>query len=161
VDTDGDGAPDSLENLLGTSITDPTSIPTGATLVQPLTYINLKAKLDFKNNKDQLTLSGEVKLKTSVSAKGTLLTYDIGGLSGQATSGNSGFKLTIGRGNIAKYTLALKGSFHDKFAGLGITNTTTNTTVKIPVYLYIGGQLYTTTVARKFSAKQGQLGSLK
>jgi sugar lactone lactonase YvrE len=134
-DTDGDGFPDYVETVAGTSPTDASSTPFGGLPVDQLRWLimkNIAVKLNFSTSgKDSLTLQGTLlEMASGVPLNGQQVLLDAGGVcvrfsldaKGNSTpKGANSFKLSV-KGTTGKFTAKLVGDFAAQFKGTGMVN---------------------------------------
>ena len=179
-DADGDGFPDALELLLGTSPTDPNSTPFSIT--QPskeFLATAISIKLNFqKTGNDSITLSGSLTVLEGLSLSGQSVVLDLGGVvqsftldsRGSAKSGNNTFKLTakgkngLTIGGNSKFSAKLtRGNFRDTLSNIGLAGTddVKNASKQITLIILFDKTRLQTTRPLTFTAKKGKTGTAK
>ena len=176
LDTDGDGFADDVELALGSSITDSTSRPFGATAnVTPgsLNITKVALKLAFSTTgKDSVQLTGTVQTPAGFVTAGQNVAVDFGGVvksfvmdkTGKAKSGTSTFKVTIKKGaQTGTFTTKLAGSLASTLAASGFTGAKTVKSELHPVFVQFlfGGGVFNSTRTIVYTAKQGKTGTGK
>jgi len=162
TDTDGDGFPDEIEQALGTSSADPTSVP--FELVQPVqTLIVSKMKITLKFNvssKDTVTFSGLLPeippgdITMSVGGIIRILAFNQKGM-----TSSKEVKLSPKNG---KLTVKLRGEFYDQFAEEGLTDAdVVDEERRVLITLLFHNKVFQINQFLTYKAKQGRKGTAK
>ena len=176
TDTDGDGFPDLIESVAGTSSSDVASTPFAgqpAGTAQPLSVFKAQLKLNFSKPNDSISVSGVIPVPADFAFLGKQVITNVGGVvkafsldaKGKSAASTTQ-KLTISKpkAGIAKFTLKLsKGNFA---LALSDENLTGNLDIKkesrsARVSIYFNNVMYTKTQPLEYTAKKAKSGSAK
>jgi len=176
TDTDGDGFPDLIETVGGTSASDPNSTPFSgqpAGTAQPLSVFKAQLKLNFAKPNDSISVSGVLPVPADFAFLGKQVITNVGGVvnafsldaKGKSmTSTTQKLMLSKPKAGTSRFTLKLsKGNFA---LALSDENLTGNLDVKkesrsARVSIYFNNAIYTKTQTLEYTAKKSKSGSAK
>ena len=176
LDTDGDGFPDQLEVVNGTSASNAKDTPTGSPAGPPLLLPDAKLaiKLNFaKAGSDSIGLAGTLILpagsitgkKLSVTIGGVAKSFTLDGKGGAKVGGDSVKVASKGLSSrTGKFAVKLsKGTFAAMLSGYGLTSTVDvkSAPVSVPIVLLFANTLYEKNQAQLYTAKAGKTGATK
>jgi hypothetical protein len=183
IDSDGDGVPDVLELLLGTSPTNPASTPNiDMSNVQPITNAKVSIALNaMKATSDTIMIGGVVPLAPSQTLKGTKVGLLVGDVprnftldakgNGKTATGDT-FKLTLPKPAKGKVVATVNATFTAKIVGSDMVadlideNITTAATVKnaprsLIAWLVVNQAVFKTKKSVMLTATKGVSASAK
>jgi PKD repeat protein len=161
-----------------------THVPTGrtaqsvvqVTVGRPIPRPTVSVLLNFAaDGRDSATVTGELPVPAGFTVSGATLTVDLGGIAQTFTfdekgraSGDAGtarISVRTEGGNVpgqrAPFTATFRGDLAPALADEGLTDTTTNAIVYVPVTLTFGGRTVVHPVELMYSAKAGKKGSAR
>jgi len=166
-DLDGDGFSDAMELAAGTSISNPSSTPTGqAFLSSSLDVKKLMVKLNFaKAASDSILLQATLPPVGLQPLEGKVMLVEVGGIGRKFTLGQKGSlksdtefaQLKASKTKPLSVMVKLnKQDFAETLAAAGLVDADTTATVSLPVTVIFDNLAYSTTVTVGYKAKAGK-----
>lgn len=182
IDSDGDGFPNELEGLYGSSPADGASTPFGgapAGTAQALTLTKVGVKLNFmKTGSDRVSVAGTLPIPAGFAPAGKEVSVFFGGVFGKFTlsdkgmspKGDSSFKLMLKKkkgvvgAQTAKFTATFnKGSYTTPLADEKLDGSVDAKAQErsVDAIVLFNQTMYRVTQKVAYSAKKGKIGSAK